>query len=181
MDLAHVVRPTVVLCPPLAPDLAHPSWVARAHRALRAEGIPALAPQLADRPRPAPGATRDPAADRLAVAGWVADQAVAITAAQLRGPLLLVAHGAAIRGVPALAMSQRAARHSVVGYILVDGPPPTPSPGAVDWPDAPVLYVQGPTGDPGDVRPAALRGWQVTRDDPADVVLARARTWPDHA
>lgn len=181
MDLAQVVQPAVVLCPPLTPDTGHPEWVARAERALRAAGIPTLAPRLADPPHPPPGSTPDPAGDRLAVAGWVADQAIAITAAQLGQPLLLVAHGAAIRGVPALAMSQRAARHNVVGYVLVDGPPPSPSPGAADWPDAPVLYVRSTMGDPEELRQMRLRGWQVARDDPAQVVAAHARAWPDHA
>lgn len=180
MDLTRAVQPTVVLCAPLSPDTEHPAWVGRAARALRDAGIPALMPELADPAHPTGSTDADPVGDRLAVARWVKDQAIAIAVAQLGQPLLLVAHGAALRAVPALAMSQRAARHNVVGYVLVDGPPPAQSPTPGDWPDAPVVYVRTPGADPEDLRPATLRGWQVARDDPAGVVLAHARAWPDH-
>lgn len=179
MELDHDIRPAVVLCPPLSPDTAPPAWVGRVTQALRTAGMPVLAPPPADRAHPEPGWTDDRSESR-SLARWVADQASAIRVARLSGPLLLVAHGAAISGIPALAMSQRAARHNVVGYVIVDGPPPAPRPAAADWPDAPVLHVQSPTRDPGHLRPATLRGWQVARDDPAQALLAHARTWPDH-
>jgi hypothetical protein len=116
----------------------------------------------------------------MQLAGWVADQAVAITAARPEGPLLLVSHGAAVRGLPALGMSQRAARNGIAGYVLVDGPPPPPSRGGQDWPDAPVLYIRtGPAAGDGP-RQAALRGWESAEGDPAVIIHRRVLGWPDH-
>jgi hypothetical protein len=181
MDLAQAARPAIVLCPPLAPDSTHPEWVGRLATSLRESAIPCLVPHLTVPPPSvsAPDVPASAAADRMAVAGWVADQAVEITAARLEHPLLLVAHGSALRGLPALAMSQRAARHNVVGYVLVDGQVPAPNPTQQEWPDAPVLFVQSPPGDPEALRLATLRGWRTVQDDPARVVLAHARMWPD--
>jgi hypothetical protein len=172
--------PAVVLCPPLHPDRSHPAWVADLATSLEGAGIATLVLGPTDSGADVPGGG-DPATvdDRLAVAGWVADQAIAITAARLSGPLLLVAHGAATRGVPALAMSQRAARHNVVGYVLVDGAPPQPGRAGQDWPDAPVLSVLSPSGDPATLRTARLRGWLTVHDEPARAVLCHVRTWPD--
>lgn len=182
MDPSLLSRPTVVLCPPLAPDTSHPEWVDRLAAALRADGVSVLAP--AHTPGPgnvggSPSGSPSAAEDRLAVAGWVADQAIAVTAARAEGPLVLVAHGSATRGLPALGMSQRAARHNVVGYVLVDGPLPAPSRAGTDWPDAPVLYVRSSDAAHEAHRQAGLRGWDTAQGDPAGPVLARVLGWPD--
>lgn len=127
-----------------------------------------------------PGTAAPTAADeRLAIAGWVADQAVAITASAPDVPLILVAVGQAIRGLPALGLSQRAARHNVVGYVLVDGGPPPASRSGVDWPDAPVLYVMSSDGPTAGLAAARLRGWVTVHGDPVEAIVAHARVWPD--
>jgi hypothetical protein len=124
-----------------------------------------------------------PGTDRMALAAWVADQAVAITAAGLDRPLSLVATGPATVGLPALGFSQRASRRTVVTYVLVDGPLPQVGPATGDWPDAPVLCVQhdGPTDlDQAVSAGARLRGWQVRREDPVTALVALVQRWPDH-
>ena len=173
--------PGVVLCPPLSSDLPVPAWHdALAHR-LAEVGTPVVrpaAPPLS--PDPIGGTSRD--ADlRLALASWVAVQAIAITAARLDRPLVLVAEGESTRGLPALGFSQRASRHHVVGYVLVDGPLPTVGPAARDWPDAPVLCVRhAAQQDDGAVTGAQLRGWPVVHDDPVSAIDALVRHWPAH-
>ena len=121
--------------------------------------------------------------ERLRTASWVADQAVAITAANRPGPFLVVSSGTANRAVPALALSQRASRHPIVAYVMVDGPLPRPGRGGVDWPDAPVRYLATSTADPLETEEslasAGLRGWSVARVDPVAEILAIAVGWPD--
>ena len=164
-------RVTVVLCPALdadAPDGSRRELAA----ALSACDIPVVIPH-----RQA-GAVTEPDDTRLGMAAWVADQAVAITAAQVDGPLILVSSGPANAGLVALGFSQRAARRSVVAYVLLGGPLPDPSRSGADWPDAPVIYVdhdaQGPHG------PAArLRGWTILDSEPIAAVSGIARGWPD--
>lgn len=164
---------TVVLCPSLGVAQDEAGW-RELEAVLRAWGVAVIAPRRRDADAP-------PEADeRLEVAGWVADQAVTITAAHVETPLILVTRGAANRALPALGFSQRAARHSVVGYILIDGPLPEPSRASADWPDAPVIYVQGPGSDPDIAQAARLRGWSVQERDPAEAVLDICRAWPDH-
>lgn len=181
-----VAPPVVVLCPPLAPDTAPPAWSADLAAALQRAGIPVLAPtaaapQAATSAPPAPPGTDAPTAadERLAIAGWVADQAVAITASARGVPLILVAVGQATRGLPALGLSQRAARHNVIGYVLVDGGPPPANRSGVDWPDAPVLYVVSPDGPAAGLSAAHLRGWVTVQSDPVEAIVAHARVWPD--
>lgn len=174
--------PVVVLCPPLAPDTAPPAWSADLAAALQRAGIPVLAPTAAAAP---PAAAEPPAApgsaapagvdERLAIAGWVADQAITITASAPDAPLLLVAVGQATRGLPALGLSQRAARHNVVAYVLVDGAPPPAGRSGVDWPDAPVLYVVSPEGPDAGLVAAGLRGWVTVHGDPVDAIVSHAR------
>jgi hypothetical protein len=183
MELDAVTRPSVVLCPPLTSTGQRPTWVARLAQALRESAVPVLVPDPpagheAPTAPSAPGGPPDPAADRMSIAGWVADQAVAITAAGWDRRLLLVAHGAATRGLPALGMSQRAARHGVVGYVLVDGPLPAPGRSGQDWPDAPALVVHSRADDDAD-RLAALRGWRTATGSPHEVILSHVRAWPD--
>ena len=163
---------TVVLCPALdpgAPDGQRRELAA----ALAGWGIPVVIPH-----RQSHGG-EDVADERLAVAAWVADQAIAITAAQVEGPLILVCSGDANRAVPALGYSQRASRRRVVAYVLVDGPLPDPSRAGSDWPEAPVVHVTSPGADGAPAAAARLRGWSTVDADPIAVVSAIARGWPD--
>ena len=102
----------------------------------------------------------------------MADLSVAITAAGLARPLLLVVGGAASRGLPALGLSQRASRHNVVGYVIVDAEIPHAGRSCYDWPDAPVLYVRTPGAEPQGGALAALRGWT-----DACTAIRWARSW----
>jgi hypothetical protein len=161
-----------------------PAWHDELVAALRAVGIRSLAPTLTGGMSGAatiPGtpATVGSPEDRLAIAGWVADQAVAITVAQLDLPLILVSAGDANRGLPALGLSQRAARHTVVGYVMVDGPAAGPGRADVDWPDAPVLYIRTPGAESQGLSTARLRGWSTVLGDPVATVVAHARAWPE--
>ena len=110
--------------------------------------------------------------EAYAEADWTARTALAIGAAGVAGPLLLVCTGAAAAHAPHLGFAQRSARRQVGGYVLID--PVLPRPGAVsDWPDAPVTVVITPAADE-DVRSAALgarlRGWEVIEGDASDVI-----------
>ena len=128
---------TVVLCPALDPGA--PDGLRRELAGVLAGwGIPVVIPHR----QPRDGAELTD--ERLGIAAWVADQAVAITAAQVEGPLILVSSGDANRAVPALGYSQRASRRGVVAYVLVDAPLPDPSRAGTDWPDAPVIHVTSP-------------------------------------
>ncbi len=163
---------TVVLCPALdpgAPDGQRRELAA----ALAGWGIPVVIPHRQSRN----GA--EASDERLGIAAWVADQAVAITAAQVEGPLMLVSAGDANRAVPALGYSQRASRRSVVAYVLVDGPLPDASRAGRDWPDAPVVHVTTPGADAAPAAAARLRGWSTLDADPIAVVSRIARGWPD--
>jgi hypothetical protein len=164
----ELVRPVVVLCPPLD-DEPMPMWRGPLADVLAADGLPVIAPDVAPVPDPDP---------RVQLAGWVAGQAIAIGAGP-RGPLLLVAQGAAGRGLPALGLAQRAARHAVVGYVLVDGPAPDAGRSGQDWPDAPVTLVRTGAGAWPDDAAARLRGWSVVHADPVDLVADLARRWPE--
>jgi hypothetical protein len=163
---------TVVLCPALDPGA--PDGPRRELAGVLAGwGIPVVIPHM--QPREGVEATDE----RLGVAAWVADQAIAITAAQVEGPLILVSSGEANRAVPALGFSQRASRRSVVAYVLVDGPLPDPSRVGTDWPDAPVVHVTSPDADGGPAAAARLRGWATVEGDPIATVTAIAKGWPD--
>jgi hypothetical protein len=179
-----VTRPAVVLCPPLVAGQPAPVWHEDLLEALRGAGIRSLNPTVTgviSGVAPTPDTPAEPGSpeDRLAIAGWVADQAVAITMARLDTPLILVSAGEANRGLPALGLSQRAARHTVVGYVMVDGPAASPSRADVDWPDAPVLYLRTPGAPPHGLPTARLRGWATVSGDPVATVVAHARAWPD--
>jgi hypothetical protein len=163
---------TVVLCPTLDPGA--PDGQRRELAAVLAGwGIPVVIPHR--QPRDAD----DPTDERLRIAGWVADQAIAITAAQVEGPLILVCSGDANRAVPALGFAQRASRRSVVAYILVDGPLPDAHRAGTDWPDAPVVHVTSPGADTAPAAAARLRGWSTVEGDPITAVTTIARGWPD--
>lgn len=162
---------TVVLCPALDPDAPDGSRRELA-AALSAWGIPVVIPHR----QASAGTEADDT--RLGMAAWVADQAVAITAAQAAGPLILVSSGPANAGLAALGFSQRAARRSVVAYILLGGPLPDPSRAGTDWPDAPVIYVDHDPQGPG-ASAARLRGWTILDSDPIAAVSGIARGWPD--
>jgi hypothetical protein len=163
---------TVVLCPALDPGA--PDGLRRELAGVLAGwGLPAVIPHR----QPRDGAELTD--ERLGIAAWVADQAVAITAAQVEGPLILVSSGDANRAVPALGYSQRASRRGVVAYVLVDAPLPDPSRAGTDWPDAPVIHVTSPGLDSAAAESAKLRGWSTVAGDPIDVVTRIARGWPD--
>ncbi len=163
---------TVVLCPALDPDA--PDGPRRElAAALAGWGVPVVVPHR--RPR-----VGDPEQDeKLAMAAWVADQAVSITAAHVEGPLVVVSSGEANRGVPALGYSQRAARRQVVAYVLIEGPLPDPGRAGSDWPDAPVVYVCSCKEPDESVRAAELRGWSTLTADPISALTRIARGWPD--
>lgn len=163
---------TVLLCPALNPN-ADDGPRRELAGTLAGWGIPVVVPH---RQRRASTSTED---EKLAMASWVADQAVAITAAHTEGPLLVVCSGAANRGVPALGFSQRAARRPVVAYVLLDGPLPDPSRAGTDWPDAPVVYVSSSPESDEAIRAAQLRGWRTLSADPISAVTEIARGWPD--
>ena len=136
-------------------------------------------------PAPEPA---DPGLDlKTATAHWVAHIALNLTQAQPTKPILLVAHGAAGRLLPAIGFAQKASRRPVAGYVVVDGD--LPKVGAADWPDAPVSYIRSIEGavqqsatsgtlpvageaEPQDpARVAELRGWTVYQDaDPVEVL-----------
>ncbi|MGB7980810.1 MAG: hypothetical protein WCF36_08470 [Candidatus Nanopelagicales bacterium] len=167
---------TVVLCPALDPG-ADVFWRPTAEAALGLRGVPVVVPERATRT----AAEADD--ERLRTAAWVADQAVTITAAGVTGPLMLVSAGSANRAVPALALSQRASRHPVMVYVMVDGPLPQPGRGGFDWPDAPVIYVASGAADAlaseESLGAAGLRGWSVVRGDPVEAITTIAAGWPD--
>ncbi len=163
---------TVVLCPSLVPGSPDEQRRELAG-VLGGWGIPVVIPHRQRRD------IAEAADDRLGIAAWVADQAVAITAAHVEGPLILVSSGEANRAVPALGFSQRASRRGVVAYVLVDGPLPDPSPAGLDWPDAPVVHVTSTGADPGPAASARLRGWSTVEGDPIAIVADIARGWPD--
>lgn len=163
---------TVVLCPALDPGAAEGGRRELA-ATLAGWGIPVLMPRL--QPRPIP----DRGDETLAIAAWVADQAVAITSAQVHGPLVIVSTGAANSCVPALGFAQRASRHNVVAYVLIDGPLPDPVRAGSDWPDAPVVYVNSTGVADESSRAARLRGWTALEADPISAVTTIARGWPD--
>ncbi len=163
---------TVVLCPTLDPGA--PDGPRRELAGVLAGwGIRVVIPHMA------PRAGAEATDERLGIASWVADQAIAITAAQVEGPLILVSSGEANRAIPALGFSQRASRRSVVAYILVDGPLPDPSRAGTDWPDAPVVHVTSPDSDGAPAAAARLRGWSTVQGDPITAVTEIAKGWPD--
>jgi hypothetical protein len=181
-----LVRPVVVLCPPLAQDTPSPAWHDALDLRLAELGIAPIRPATgrSTTTEPAPGVLTEPERDRMVLAAWVADQAVAITAAGVDRPLILVATGPATSGLPALGFSQRASRRSVVAYVLVDGPLPRTGPATGDWPDAPVICVQNaspPQLDDDVTRGARLRGWRVLREEPVQAICALVQRWPDLA
>lgn len=162
---------TVILCPMLDPG-APDGQRRELAGVLAGWGIPVVIPHLQGEGAP----TAD---ERMGIASWVADQAIAITAAQVDGPLILVSFDDANRAVPALGFSQRASRRSVVAYVLVDGPLPDPGRAGTDWPDAPVVHVTSPGAAEGPAAAARLRGWATVEGDPIAAVTALARGWPD--
>ncbi len=163
---------TLVLCPTLQGDAAPLPW-REVEATLRAWGLPVVAPH------PESHDEAEPRDDRMVMANWVAEQAVAIATAHVDTPLILVSGGEANVALPALGFAQRAARKSVVGYVMVDGPLPEPGRGNADWPDAPVIYIQSPHATPESATAARLRGWTTVHRDPADTILEIARGWPD--
>lgn len=163
---------TVVLCPaldPTAPDGSRRELAG----ILAGWGIPVVIPHRQ------PRADFEEADERLGMAAWVGDQAIAITAAQVEGPMILVSRAEANRAVPALGFSQKASRRNVVAYILIDGPLPDPSRAGADWPDAPVIHVTSPDADAEPGRAARLRGWSTVDGDPLVLVSEIARGWPE--
>ncbi len=163
---------TVVLCPALDPGAPDGSRRELAG-VLAGWGVHVVIPHRQ------PRADLEEADERLGMAAWVGDQAIAITGAQVEGPLILVSRAAANRAVPALGYSQKASRRNVVAYILIDGPLPDASRAGADWPDAPVIHVTSPGADAEPGRAARLRGWSTVEGDPIVAVTEIARGWPD--
>jgi hypothetical protein len=162
--------PTLVLCPALPGHEPTYDPTAVADELLLADpGVAVVVPVVPD------GLPGDDA--RTTRAHWVAHLAIALTAAQVSTPLVLVVSGSAGATVPALGLSQRASRRSVVGYVLLDAAMPT-SDGVEDWPDAPVHVVASPYAEPLEVNQARLRGWtvhEVADLEPATLASALVR------
>jgi len=119
---------------------------------------------------------------------YIARVSLIIAAADPATPLVLVAHGAAGRLLPGVALGQRAAHRRVGGYAFVDADLPRPMhlpeegssdgelPMPPDWPDAPCGYLRthsdrdGSSGHDEAVREARLRGWPVIEHEPPATV-----------
>ena len=145
---------TIVLCPPLPGASAALDPADLADAILDAgSGLRALSPYVPD------GEDGDDA--RTLRAHWVAHLAIALATSGAVAPVLLVLVGSSGALAPALGFSQRAARRSVSGYVLVDAATPPAESRGGDWPDAPVVYVASPAADPLEVNQARLRGWDV--------------------
>jgi hypothetical protein len=119
---------------------------------------------------------------------YVARAALEITAAGVRPPLVLIAHGDAGPLLPPIGAAQRAAHRLVGGYVFLDARLPGPAeargpeqeapegvtlrtreadffaedpPMATDWPDAPCGYLRTSKRHEAQARQAGLRGWPV--------------------
>ncbi|NBU32386.1 MAG: hypothetical protein EBS36_04370 [Actinobacteria bacterium] len=97
-------------------------------------------------------------------------------AAQLAGTadsLILVFSGQTSQYAPALGFSRKALRSPAVGYILIDPVMPSIGGDYGDWPDAPVTIVLtevAPEFALDAARQAKLRGWEVTREQLAQIL-----------
>lgn len=108
--------------------------------------------------------------ERLVASRTVALWAIELNAAELSGPIALVAHGDAALLLPTIGFAQRAAHRQVHSYVLLDAPVPTPG---QDWPDAPVWWCSGdgPSSSTSEasvtVLQARLRGFEVVESGSA--------------
>ena len=73
---------------------------------------------------------------------------------------LIVAHGATALALPDIAFALRAQHRRVIGYRIIDGELPAPTP---DWPDAQVTYELTNPALESHANQARLRGWDVIR------------------
>ena len=73
---------------------------------------------------------------------------------------VIVSSGATALALPDIAFALRAQHRRVIGYRIIDGvlPPPTP-----DWPDANVIYELTDPALESQANQARLRGWDVIR------------------
>ena len=152
----RVSTATIVVCPPLpgSPSSYDPAdLVDGVLDAGPVEGVRTLSLEV-----PEPEATDDP---RTVRAHWVAHLAIGLSTSGATAPVLLVLGGASGGLAAAVGFSQKAARRSVSGYVLVDAVVPPADSRAGDWPDAPVHYVASPAADPLEANQARLRGWSV--------------------
>jgi hypothetical protein len=101
----------------------------------------------------------------------------AIRAAHLTSPVIIVATGAALPLLPAVARAQRAAHQLISGYVLldIDAQALEADPTGESWPDAPVtLIVAAALIAPRDVdgveTHARLRGWTVHAAEQPDAL-----------
>ena len=162
---------TVVLLPAAqVPGTADSDWPERLEIAaeLAAYSVPVCLPR-----NPEPLDLTDPSLDvRAAAAHWVAHNAIELTKAMPTMPLLLAAWGPAGGLVPALGFAQKASRHAVCGYALIDSV--SANAAGADWPDAPVDIIVTPQADEVALtaaRLAELRGWTCHRDaNPAQIL-----------
>ncbi len=165
-----VTAATVVLCPPLPGAAAAYDAADTADELLdRPGGWRVLSPYVDD-PSPDDDA-------RTQRSHWVAHLSIALATGNAVAPVLLVVDGTAGAMAPALGFSQKAARRAVAGYVLVDAVVPSFDDRALDWPDAPVVYVASPEADEAQTTQARLRGWDVVEvpdTTPATVATAIA-------
>lgn len=165
-DILEQALPVVVLCPPVAGEPV-PRWFDECRTSVIAHGMRCVCPDAG-----APAGSADPEA--TVVARWVAEVAAAVRAGSGGLPLILVCEGTTARVLPALAVSQRAARHSIVGYVLVDVDVPAVDALGGEWLGAPVTYVRSPGAADLGWRAAELHGWHCTQTEPGLAVLEAA-------
>ena len=75
---------------------------------------------------------------------------------------LIVARGATALALPDIAFALRAQHRRVIGYRIIDGVLPAPTP---DWPDAQVTFELTDSTFESHANQARLRGWDVIRSD----------------
>jgi hypothetical protein len=160
--------PCVVLCPPVGPGPS-PGWFAECREAVLAQGLGCVWPS--SEPDSGPEGPASPATSR---ARWVAHLSAAIRAGYATTSLVVVAEGASAQALPALALAQRAARHSIVGYVLADTDVAKLGASCGEWPAAPVTYVRTPGAAELGWRAAQLHGWRCVHGDPVTEVIASA-------
>ena len=128
-------------------------------------------------------ATSTPILDLAGIATGPAPLASSICAAireaRVAHPLLIVATGAGLPLLPAVARAQRAAHHLICGYVLldVDAHALEADPTGESWPDAPVTLIESTvliaTDDADAVQThARLRGWTVRAGEQPEVLAS---------
>ena len=80
-----------------------------------------------------------------------------LVGADLKPPMIVIAHGDSCLALPAVALSLRTQHRNTSGYVLID---PDAPPASDTWPESPV-FVLSSTEATG----TSLRGWPVLRSE----------------